>query len=89
MRKQLEFGARRGVAIVLGTSRNFKELSSLNERHSFFERLVAVEHPRFIMQYRRKKVEVFVERYAQVLGDAAGNRTNDRLSGFEERAASE
>lgn len=70
MRKQLAFGARREIAIVLGTGTNLAVFSELNERHAFFERLVALEHPRFIMQYRRKRVDEFVEKYARVLMDA-------------------
>jgi len=68
MRRQLGFGARRDVAIVLGTGTNHKAFAELNARHGFFDRLVAIEHPRFIMQYRRKRLDEFVEKYAQVLG---------------------
>ncbi len=70
MRKQLRIGARRDVAVVLGTGTNFRAFSALNERYRFFERLEAVEHPRFIMQYRRKRVAEFLSKYERVLGDA-------------------
>jgi hypothetical protein len=73
MRKQLDFGAGRNIAIVLGTGTNLAVFSELNERYAFFERLVALEHPRFIMQYRRKRVDEFVEKYERVLVDAASH----------------
>jgi hypothetical protein len=67
MRAQLDFGARRDVALVLGTGKNFDYLRRLNEEQSFFEKLVAVEHPRFIMQYRRPHVRRFLDKYESVL----------------------
>jgi len=71
MRRQLDFGARGEVAVVLGTGTNYRSFAELNERYGFFERVVAVEHPRFIMQYRRKRLDEFVEKYADVLGAAS------------------
>jgi len=67
LRTQLGFGARRDVAIVLGTGRNYAFLSRLNLEYGFFEQLIPLEHPRFIMQYRRKKVGDYVERYVEAL----------------------
>ena len=67
MRAQLDFSARRDVALVLGTGRNFDFLRRLNEEQRFFEKLVCVEHPRFIMQYRRPHVRRFLDKYESVL----------------------
>jgi hypothetical protein len=72
LRTQLDFGARRNVAIVLGTGKNFAFLDRLNDEHGFFDRLVSVEHPRFIMQYRRPHTERFLDKYEKVLTAAAG-----------------
>src|SRR5688572_24772368 len=68
LREQLSFGARRDVAIVLGTGKNFDVISRLNAEEEFFDRLEAVEHPRFIMQYRRPHVKRFLDKYEAVLG---------------------
>jgi hypothetical protein len=65
--QQIAIGARRHAAIVLGTGRNYQYLSRLNAEHRFFESIVPLEHPRFIMQYRRKRVDEFVEKYVRVL----------------------
>jgi hypothetical protein len=67
LRTQLAFGARRDVALVLGTGKNYDFLTRLNAEHSFFERLEVVEHPRFIMQYRRPHMERFVDKYEAIL----------------------
>lgn len=67
MRAQLEFGARRDVAIILGTGKNFDFFSRLNAAHRLFERLLVVDHPRFIMQYRRRRVGEYLDRYERIL----------------------
>ena len=66
-RGQLAFGARRDIAIVLGTGKNFDFVRKLNEEHEFFDRLESVEHPRFIMQYRRPHVNRFIDKYEALL----------------------
>ncbi len=63
---QLAFGARRDVAIVLGTGKNRKAFTDLNKKHKFFEKVFFLEHPRFIMQYRRKKIPEYLDKYKEV-----------------------
>jgi hypothetical protein len=67
MREQLEFGARRDVAVVLGTGKNYAFLNKLNAEQKFFDRLLVVDHPRFIMQYRRKRVGEYLDTYEATL----------------------
>ena len=67
LRAQLGFGARPDRAIVLGTGKNFDFVRRLNEEQEFFEKLECVEHPRFIMQYRRPHVKRFLDKYESVL----------------------
>ena len=68
LRTQLDFGGRRDVAVVLGTGKNYHFLRRLNDEYSFFEKLEVVEHPRFIMQYRRPHVRRFLDKYESILG---------------------
>jgi hypothetical protein len=70
MRAQLEFGARRDVAVILGTGKNFVFLNRLNQEHRFFDKLLKVEHPRFIMQYRRPSMRRFLDKYVAMLMSA-------------------
>ncbi len=63
IRTQLAFGARRDVAIVLGSGKNQKFFIELNEQHRFFRNVYAIEHPRFVMQYRRKNLSDYLEKY--------------------------
>ncbi len=75
LRKQIELGARREVAIVLGTGRNRLVFERLNADHGFFDRVKVVEHPRFIMQYRRKRLAEYIERYQESFMQAVGDGT--------------
>lgn len=67
LQSQIAFGARRDVAMVLGTGRNFAFLSKLNAELRLFDELVPLEHPRFIMQYRRRQVGRYLQKYERAL----------------------
>ena len=69
---QLEFGINRDIAFCLGEGKNFAYLSKLNNEMNFFEKIVALPHPRFIMQYRLKKKEEYIERYLRELAMVNG-----------------
>ncbi len=73
IRTQLDFGANRDVAICLGEGQNFSFFQKLNAAHGFFKNIVPLPHPRWVMQYRRKRVEEFIERYSGVLRAANVN----------------
>ena len=66
LRKQLSLGARRDIAIVLGTGKNQKAFDMLNKNSNFFSKVQYLEHPRFIMQYRRKKLAEYLKKYSSV-----------------------
>jgi hypothetical protein len=53
----------RDVCFCFGTGKNYKYLGQLNKRYHFFGKLVALEHPRFIMQYKNKQKELYIQRY--------------------------
>lgn len=67
IRNQMEFGCNRKVAICLGEGKNFDFFSSLNSELHLFETIFPLAHPRFIMQYRLKKKEEYIQRYLEVL----------------------
>jgi hexokinase len=53
---------------VLGTGKNYKFLEKLNKQEKFTEQLIPLEHPRFVMQYRAKRKQEFIEKYLRLLG---------------------
>jgi hypothetical protein len=67
LKKQLDFGIERNICFCLGTGKNFKFLSKLNNEYQFFRHIEPLEHPRFIMQYRLKEKEFHLEGYIDKL----------------------
>ena len=67
--KTLNFGVDASVCYCLGEGENFKFLNRLNEEQKFFERIIPLAHPRFIMQYRRKKVGEYVAEYVKAMSN--------------------
>lgn len=67
LRTQLEFGITTDVAFVLGTGKNFQFIEKMNQELGLFGKLVGLEHPRFIMQYKSKEKEAYVKRFVQLL----------------------
>ncbi len=66
LKEQIKFGADRKVVICLG-KKNADYLKMLNDELKLFERIETLDHPRFIMQYREKKIEDYIEKYLAVL----------------------
>ena len=62
------FRLRRDVAVSLG-KRNGEFLKKLNDELELFERIVVLDHPRYLMQYRRRELEAQVAKYVAVLGE--------------------
>jgi len=67
LQKQLKFGVNTRVAFCLGEGENFKYINRLNNELKIFNEIVPLAHPRFIMQYKRKLVNEYVEKYLQAL----------------------
>ena len=70
LRKQLALGTRRDTAIVLGTGKNKKAFAALNAEQRFFDGVRYLDHPRFIMQYRRKRIAEYVAQYRRTSSEA-------------------
>ena len=67
LKKQLAFGFKTDRCICIGGEKNFKFLSGLNSEYNFFEEIIPLPHPRFILQYRRKQKEIFIQQYLKAL----------------------
>jgi hypothetical protein len=63
LHEQLKFGIDTSVAYCLGEGENYKFLSKLNEQHQFFDKIIPLAHPRFIMQYKRKSLNQYIDFY--------------------------
>lgn len=67
LKKLIITGMRTDNVFCIGTGKNLAYLEALNNEHRFFERITALEHPRFIMQYKAKSVDVYVNKYVDAL----------------------
>lgn len=72
IRTQQAFGARRDVALCLGEGQNFAYFQKINAANGFFKKIIPLPHPRWVMQYRRKKVPEYLDHYVGVLREALG-----------------
>lgn len=67
MRTQLSWGLKTTTAYCLGEGDNYKFLSNWNKDEKFFEEIIPLPHPRFIMQYKRKQLDQFINEYLNKL----------------------
>jgi hypothetical protein len=63
LRQLIALGINTDTCFCLGTGKNEKYLSKLNQKHGFFKKLVALEHPRFIMQYKYLSKQQYIDKY--------------------------
>ncbi|QJX48788.1 DUF4918 family protein [Hymenobacter taeanensis] len=61
-------GVARHAAVCLG-QRNGKYFRRLNDELQLFEHIHVLDHPRYLMQYKRRALADNVAHYVQVLGD--------------------
>jgi hypothetical protein len=64
--KQISFGGRRDVVISFG-KKNGGFLKQINHKMKLFDRIEILEHPRFIMQYKRKYLRKYISDYLEVM----------------------
>ena len=63
IKKQIDLGNNTDTCFCFGTGKNEKFLRRLNTQHGFFKNIVALEHPRFIMQYKTKTKQQYIDKY--------------------------
>lgn len=73
----LRWGIHRDAVFCLGKGKNYKILQRLNQRFGFFERIVPLEHPRYIVQYRSGQTDLYQQKYLRILRNQTG-RSPDR-----------
>jgi len=61
--KQITMGVETDTCFCFGTGKNEKYLRKLNNEHQFFKNLVVLEHPRFIMQYKMRSKQFYIDKY--------------------------
>lgn len=67
IKKLVATGMRTDIACCIGTGKNLAFLHKLNAEHHFFERILPLEHPRFVMQYRYKRLDEYIAKYVKAV----------------------
>lgn len=67
MKAQMDLGAFRKRAICIGGGKNLKYFQKLNDRLGLFDAIVPLDHPRYVMQYRRRSKDQYVKKYLDAL----------------------
>lgn len=67
IRIQIGFGIDTSVCYCIGSGENYSFLSKINDKFTFFNTIIPLEHPRYIMQYNSKDKDIFVEKYIKAL----------------------
>lgn len=69
--KLIATGMRTDVAGCIGTGKNYAFFSKLNTEHGFFDHIVPLEHPRYVMQYKYKTMDLYINKYLQAVDEPA------------------
>lgn len=65
--EQLTFGIKTDVCYCLGNNKNYRYLVSLNRKKNYFKQIIPLEHPRYIMQYKLKQKEEYIQKFVRLL----------------------
>jgi hypothetical protein len=65
LNSQMELGIETDICFCLGTGKNYKFLIELNNKLQLFRNIVALEHPRFIMQYKTRQKSFYINKYLE------------------------
>lgn len=65
IQEQIKLGVDTHTCFCFGTGKNEKFLRRLNDEHQFFKNIIALEHPRFIMQYKSRSKQFYIDKYVE------------------------
>jgi hypothetical protein len=67
--EQIKIAGRKDICYVFGTGKNYEFVRRLNDEHQYFDKVIGLEHPRYIMQYKAKKIDQFVDSYLRAFDE--------------------
>lgn len=67
IRFHLEIGCNPEIAYSLGKGKNYAYFQKINKEHNLFKQVIPLPHPRWVMQYRLKRKEEFIEKIVDAL----------------------
>lgn len=69
IKTQISFGISTDLCFCFGTGKNENFLKKVNEKYQFFKKIIALEHPRYIMQYKFKTKELYIDKYLNAFNE--------------------
>jgi len=75
IRDQISMGVSTDVCFCFGNGKNETFLRKVNDQHNFFGKIIALEHPRFVMQYKARSKQHYIERYLAAFNEIGGSQT--------------
>ena len=69
LKQQIDFGANTKIAFSLGRGKNHNYLNRINQQYQLFDKILALPHPRWVMQYRYKKRQEYVNFYCNQISN--------------------
>ncbi len=64
IKAHLEFGCEEDKAVCLGR-KNYLYLNEINKENNIFKKIIVLDHPRYIMQYKRKRLRQYLNEYLE------------------------
>ncbi|MBD1365537.1 DUF4918 family protein [Mucilaginibacter sp. ZT4R22] len=72
IKKQIAMGVDTELCFCFGTGQNEKLIKKLNAEYGFFKEVIALEHPRFIMQYKSRSKQFYIDKYLEAFARMKG-----------------
>lgn len=69
--QQYRWPVNRHSCVCIGGEKNYRFFSTLNEKHGWFQEIIPLPHPRFILQYRRREKQAYIAQYLETFARAA------------------
>lgn len=69
IRAYIDAGCKTDVCFCMGTGKNYKVLNQLNREHGFFGRIIPLEHPRYVVQYKSALTDEYISKYLKAFAD--------------------
>ena len=69
LKNMINLGIDTSVCFCIGSGKNYEFLLKINNEYNFFDKIVPLEHPRFIMQYNLKDKDIYLNKYINSLKD--------------------
>ncbi len=69
IKAHISMGTKTDLVFCLGTGKNFDTLNRINYIHKFFEKIIPLEHPRYIMQYKSKQKQEYIDKYLKAFSE--------------------